>query len=234
MALSLNTRNLGDVTVVRCTGRVVAGPENESLRAHIYRLLPDGRDVILDLSEVVFIDSSGLGTLVRLLTSLRRIDGDLKLCKLPRDIYNVLKMTNLISLFDTHVCEEDAIAAFYRRTTTSRRLNPASATVLCVDQSADVLAYVREVLRRASYNVLTSSSVHDAMILIRAARPGLLVVGPNLASSAGTLESFRAVSAALPVVELGDDFSTSDAGQAAAELLEKIRARLDSRSGVAS
>lgn len=234
MPLSLNTRNLGDVTVISCSGRIVAGVENESLRDHVRGLLPDCRDVVLDLGGVGFIDSSGLGTLVRLLTSLRKAQGDLKLCNLPQDVRKLLKLTSLISLFDTHACEEDAISAFYRRTTTGRSQDATGPTVLCVEQSCDVLAYLRELLRRAGYSVLTSNSIRDALILIRAARPGLLVLGANLAAAPGTHESFHALAATLPVIELGEGFSTSDAGAAAADLLEKIRTRLQARSGAAS
>ena len=67
MLLSLDTREVGRVTVVRCKGRMVAS-ESESLRAHIAWLLRDRRSIVLDLGEVGFVDSSGLGTMVRALT----------------------------------------------------------------------------------------------------------------------------------------------------------------------
>jgi DNA-binding response OmpR family regulator len=89
-----------------------------------------------------------------------------------------------------------------------------------------VLAYLRELLRSAGYNVHTNSSLHDSLILIRATRPGLMILGPSLAGSPGTQQSFKAACASLPVVELGHEFSTLHAGEAAAELLEKIRAHL--------
>ena len=234
MRLSLNTRGVGDVTIVRCSGRIVAGGETESLRDHVSGLLQDRRDIVLHLGEVVFIDSSGLGTLVRLLTSTRRVRGDLKLCNVPQDVHKVLKMTNLITLFDTHESEEDAVLAFYSRSTTPGRVAFAGLNVLCVDQSADVLAYLRELLRGAGYNVLTNSNLHDSLILSRATRPGLLILGPNLMASPGTQQAFRAACATVPVVELGNEFSTLDAGQAASELLEKVRAHLHSQGGVAS
>ena len=233
MPLSLSTRSLGDVTVVACTGRIVAGPEIESLRDHIRGFLPERRDVVLDLGGIAFIDSSGLGTLVRLLTSLRRAQGDLKLCNLPEDVRRLLKLTNLISLFDTHGCEEEAVSAFYQRTTMARLPDSGGATVLCVDASSDVLAYLRELLRRAGYNVLSSSNVHDAIILIRAARPALLIVGASLNAPAGIWESFRSLIANVPAIELGEGFSTSDAGQAATDLLQNIRSRLPTRSAMA-
>jgi anti-sigma B factor antagonist len=224
MPLTLETRGVGDVTIVRCCGRIAAGGEIESLRNHFATLMPDRTDIVLHLGEVIFIDSSGLGTLVRLLTSVRRARGDLKLCNLPPPVLNVLKLTSLIKLFDTHASEEEAIAAFYQRTTTRDDGSPRGPSVLCLDHSCDVLAYLRELLRRAGYEVLTSSNMRDALILLRAASPKLVVLGPNLKSSRGIEEAFRSLSGTVPVVELGQEFSTLDAGQAAADLMERITA----------
>jgi anti-sigma B factor antagonist len=128
--LSLNARGVGDVTIVRCSGRIVAGGETESLRKHVSELLPDRSDVVPHLGEVVFIDSSGLGMLVRLLTSTRQARGDLKLCNLPESIPKILQMTSLMTLFDTHEPEEGAVLAFYRRQTAPARA-PLGASPYC-------------------------------------------------------------------------------------------------------
>jgi anti-sigma B factor antagonist len=231
--LSLNTRGVGEVTIIRCSGRIVAGETAESLRVLIAGLLQDRRDIVLHLGEVEFIDSSGLGTLVRLLTSTRRVRGDLKLCHVPPHVDKVLKLTSLIKLFDTLASEEEAVSAFYRRSATSERAAIAGPSVMCVDHSADVLAYLRELLRGAGYNVLTSSNLHDSLILIRATRPDLIILGPSLTASPATEQAFRGICAKVPVVELGGEFSTLDAGQAASELLETIRTRLRSQAGLA-
>ena len=226
MRLSLETRGVGDVTIVRCSGRIVAGSETELLYVHVNGLTQDRTDIVLHLGDLVFIDSSGLGMLVRLLISMRKNGGDLKLCNVPPDIHKVLKMTNLNKLFDMHESEEDTISAFYRRNTTSEPMAFEGPRLLCVDPSADVLAYLRELLRRAGYNVLTNSNLHDSLILIRATQPGLVIVGPNLMSSPGTQKAFRDACAQLSVLELGNEFATLDAGQAASELLKKIQERL--------
>ena len=90
MRLSLETREVGRVTIVRCNGRIVAGSESESLRAHMTWLLRDRRAIVLHLGEVGFIDSSGLGTIVRSLTSTRQARGDMKLCNVPEHLRKVL------------------------------------------------------------------------------------------------------------------------------------------------
>src|SRR5271168_2255430 len=113
MRLSLDTREVGRVTIVRCNGRIVAGSESDSLRSHVTWLLRDRRDIVLHLGEVGFIDSSGLGTMVRALTTIRQARGDLKLCNVPEFVRKVLEMSRLTSMFDTHESEEKAVAAFY-------------------------------------------------------------------------------------------------------------------------
>ena len=223
MPLSLNTRAVGDVTIVRCSGRIVTG-ETEALHNHFRELLIESSDIVLHLGEVGFIDSSGLGMLVRLLSSTRSARGDLKLCQLPEGVRHVLEITNIINLFDTHESEEEAVLAFYRRKPAPARPAPAGLTVLCIDQSADVLAYLREVLGGAGYHVLTNNNLRDSLILLRATRPSLTILGPNLKAAPGTEQAFRAASVACPVLELGDDFSTLEASQAASDLLDKIRA----------
>ncbi len=226
MPISLNTRSVGRVTVVRCSGRLVAGPEAESLRQHLTGLLPGQKQVVLHLGEITFVDSSGLGTMVRMVTSFRRAGGDLKLCHVPKEVASVLTITNLAQLFQIHPQEEDAISAYYQRQQGPEQPAQTGARLLCVDQSADVLAYIRELLGRAGFEVLSSTSVPDALILLRATRPALLVLGPNLKAASGTRQAFEQAASGVPVIELGQEFSTSHAGEAAADLLKKIQARL--------
>ena len=148
MRLSLETREVGRVTIVQCNGRIVAGGESESLRAHVTWLLRDRRSIVLDLGEVGFIDSSGLGTIVRTLSSTRQARGDLKLCNVPEHVRKVLELSHLTSLFDAHDSEEKAVAAFYRPGARAETPALTGRSVLCVDSNADVLAYLRELLKR--------------------------------------------------------------------------------------
>jgi anti-sigma B factor antagonist len=227
MDLSLETREVGQVTIVRCNGRIVSGDESESLRTHVAWLLRDRRAIVLHLGEVVFVDSSGLGTIVRSLTSVRQKGGDLKLCNVPEHTRRVLGMTNLNTLFDTHESEESAVSAFYRKTQTPEQPIRTGISVLCVDRSPDVLAYLRESLRRAGYEVHTSNSLADSLILMRVTRFRLLLLGPELTASPLIQQSFRQASSKLTVLELGREFSGLEAGEAASELLKKIAACLN-------
>jgi anti-sigma B factor antagonist len=230
LRLSLDTREVGRVTIVRCHGRIVAGSESESLRAHVAWLLRDRRAIVLHLGEVGFIDSSGLGTIVRTLTSIRQVHGDLKLCNVPENVCKVLELSRLTKVFDAHESEEKAVAAFYRPGARAETPTPIGRSVLCLDHNADVLAYVRELLRRAGYDVHTSSRVGDALLLMRVTHFDLLLVGPDMAASPATQQAFHAACASLPVIELGSEFSTSHAGEAGAGLLERIEARLNPKT----
>jgi anti-sigma B factor antagonist len=224
--LSLDTRDVGRVTIVNCNGRIVAGSESEALRAHVAWLLRDRRSIVLHLGEVGFIDSSGLGTMVRTLTSTRQVRGDLKLCNVPEHVGKLLELSHLAKLFDTHESEEKAVAAFYRPEARTETPAPVSHSILCLDSNADVLAYLRELLRQAGYDVHTSSHLRDAMILMRVTRFDLLLAGPEMSAAAATHQAFQTACAKLAVIELGSDFSTLDAGEASVGLLGKIDAQL--------
>jgi anti-sigma B factor antagonist len=231
--LHAETRRIGDVALVTCSGRIVAGPQLEPLRDQIKSLLPESRDIALHLGEVTFIDSSGLGMLVRLLASARAAGGDIKLCNVPREIHHTLRITNLITLFDTHETQLEAISSLYQHTTSSTRVTPSEVRILCIDRSTDVLAYLRELLLHAGYNPLTNNSIYDALILLKAARPKLVILGPNPPSEhpTETWETFRKAAMCLPLVELENDFSSREAGQAGAQLLGTVRALLSPKSG---
>ena|SRR5215469_11428087 len=96
MQLNLQRQDLGDIVLIRCQGRIVVGEEIQALQREMEEAARQrGRKVILDLAEVSFIDSAGVGTLVRLLGVLRAYGGDLKLCRLSPFVAKVLEVTNL-------------------------------------------------------------------------------------------------------------------------------------------
>ena len=230
MLLSLDTRDVGRVTVVRCQGRIVGGKESESLRAHVADLLQDRRSILLHLGDVGFIDSSGLGTMVRALASTRQARGDLKLCNVPDQVRKVLDMTRLNAVFDLHESEETAVTAFYRRASTTDAPISTGHSILCIDSNIDVLAYLRELLRRAGYEVQSTDRLSDARLLIRVSHFDLLLVGPDKIATPESLQAFESACGSLPVIELGSEFSTQHAGEAGAELLAKIQTRLISKA----
>jgi anti-sigma B factor antagonist len=234
MQLSLETRDVGRVTIVRCKGRLVAGGETESLRTHIAWLLRDRRAIVLHLGEVVFIDSSGIGTMVRTLTSTRQVHGDLKLCDVPEHVHKVLQLTHLTNLFDSHQSEDNAIAAFYRAPVHAEQPASQGHSVLCMGRNADVVAYLRELLCRAGYDVHTSNNLRDGLMLMRVTRFDLLLVEAGLSAAPATEQAFRTACEKIPSIALESGFSTLEAGEATSGLLAKIAAHLQSKASAPS
>jgi anti-sigma B factor antagonist len=96
--MSFEVERDGDTAVVKCHGRLVAGA-TEELHQEVKDLLSQTKVVVVDLAELTYVDSSGLGTLVRLHASARRQGCEFKLLHLGRQLRNVLKVTNLLSVF---------------------------------------------------------------------------------------------------------------------------------------
>ena len=113
MALSIETREVGKVTVVDVKGRIVLGDEIGSLRKAIHNLVEEGKKrIILNLAAVDYIDSSGVGELVGCYTTLRNAGGELKLLNLSQKVQDVLYVTKLYTVFDIKEDEFTAVKSF--------------------------------------------------------------------------------------------------------------------------
>ena len=224
MSLTLHSRCVGDVTVVTCSGRIVAGEESKALQVYLDRLLPDTPHVLLHLGAVDFIDSGGLGLIARYLTRPQDRRGTLKVCAVSPKIDDVLRITRLRSIFQPYETEADSIAAIHRGAT-SVDASVEDADVLCVDASPDVLTYLREVLKEAGYRTLTANNVADALILLKATHPKIVVIGAELraAAEADATNEFNRIASAGSIVELPPGFSGQDAGEAAQQVLQALR-----------
>ena len=102
------------VTVVACRGRIVLGDELASFRARVKELIPQTKQIVLDLGEVNYVDSAGLGTLVGLYTSGRTAGCDIKLANLTRRVKDVMQITKLLTVFEVYDGESAAVATFKR------------------------------------------------------------------------------------------------------------------------
>jgi anti-sigma B factor antagonist len=112
MALYTVTSKRDGVIVVYCSGSIVFGQESTSLRSLVKESLNECRCVVLDLRDVLRIDSGGLGTLVSLHASARHVGGAIKLSSLGRRVNELLQMTKLLVLFEVFDKAEDAVASF--------------------------------------------------------------------------------------------------------------------------
>lgn len=136
MDLALDHRQVGYVTVVTCRGRLVAGAETDALLKRIDELLPLNSRILLHLGAVDYIDSGGLGLLVRCLTRVQNASGQSSVCALSPKVSEVLRVTRLDSVLGPYYAEADAIVSAHTETAPAA----ASALVLCADTSPDVLA----------------------------------------------------------------------------------------------
>jgi anti-sigma B factor antagonist len=114
MALNTTTSRTDGVIVVSLSGAIYFGEESASLRLLVKDLLNKSHQIVLDLREVTHIDSGGLGTLVGLYASARKVGGDIKLANLGRRANELLQITKLMTVFEVFDKKEDAIASFSR------------------------------------------------------------------------------------------------------------------------
>lgn len=102
-----------DCVVVAFKGQLTGGPAAQEFRDEINTLAEKGRtNVVGDMGDVSFMNSSGLGILIATLTSLRNKDGDLKLCNAQDRIKSLLKVSKLFTVFDMYETPDEAIKAF--------------------------------------------------------------------------------------------------------------------------
>jgi anti-sigma B factor antagonist len=108
----MSTRSLDGVLIVDCSGRVVFGEESAILRDTVKKLLVESPKVVLNLREVNYIDSGGLGTLVSLYTTARNAGGAVKLASLSKRVGDLLQVTKLLTIFEVFDDEQAAAQSF--------------------------------------------------------------------------------------------------------------------------
>ena len=226
MPLSVTTRRTGDIPIVVCRGRIVEGAESASLQDQLNKEFAESPLVVLDLREVEFMDSSGLGLLVKVAARVKKEGRELKLCCVSPRIQTILKTTKLNTILKTYASEDDAIAESSGRTQ-SRKPAAPKADVLCVTSSVDLLAYLEQLLKQAGYAVSGSSTLDDAEMILVRAHPKILVIdtyfSATISGDAALRERFNALIDDVSIVELPPDFASSDAGEAGRQLVKHLR-----------
>jgi anti-sigma B factor antagonist len=116
VALKMVDKEVGDVTVVEIEGRIVLGEESNAFREQVKNLLAAGKKkIVLNLAQVGYIDSAGLGTLVATFHSARSQGAVLKLANLGSKFKEVLQVTKLMTVFDTYDSEALAVESFNKK-----------------------------------------------------------------------------------------------------------------------
>jgi anti-sigma B factor antagonist len=111
--MTLTTREVSHVTIVDITGRITLGDETGQLRDAVRQLIAEGKKkIVLNLANVDYIDSSGVGELVSSFTTVRNSGGELKLLGLSKKVRDILQVTKLYTVFDIKEDEFTAVKSF--------------------------------------------------------------------------------------------------------------------------
>jgi anti-sigma B factor antagonist len=113
MQMQIHKRNVGDVTVLDLKGRLTLNEGTQQLKDELDGLIGAGvKKIVLNLQDVAYVDSGGLGELVRSLAAVGRHGGQLKLINLTAKITDLLVITKLLTVFDSYDSESAALASF--------------------------------------------------------------------------------------------------------------------------
>jgi anti-sigma B factor antagonist len=111
--MQISERAVGEVMVVDLKGKITLGEGDEMLKDKVNSLINQGyRKIVLNLAEVPYLDSAGLGEVVRAYTTVSRQGGSLKLLNLTKRITDLLSITKLLTVFETFDSEDEAVRSF--------------------------------------------------------------------------------------------------------------------------
>ena len=111
--MRLKTKDVKGVTLIELKGNVMGGPDASSLNEELHKLIDGGKkNIVVDLGDVKFMNSSGLGMLIGALTTVRNAGGQLKLARASEKIESLLMVTKLITVFEHFEKVDEAIGSF--------------------------------------------------------------------------------------------------------------------------
>ena len=114
MSMKISSRSVDGVSILDCSGRITLGEGSIILRDTVRDLLGKGqKKILLNLGDVSYIDSSGIGELVSAFTTVRNQGGELKLLNLTKKVHDLLQITKLYTVFDVKDDEASAVKAFH-------------------------------------------------------------------------------------------------------------------------
>jgi len=113
--MKLSQQERDGIVILEPKGKILGGPDATTLKDQLQSLIDSGKTkVIIDLAEVDYMNSTGLGILISTLTTLKRAQGELKLANVTDKIQSLLTITKLVTVFDDYESVDEAVAAFTR------------------------------------------------------------------------------------------------------------------------
>ena len=111
--MKLSSEERGPVIILKPKGKILGGPDATVLKDQLQTFIDRGKTrVVIDLADVDYMNSTGLGILISTLTTLRKANGELKLANVTEKIQSLLTITKLVTVFDDYDNVEEAVAAF--------------------------------------------------------------------------------------------------------------------------
>ena len=111
--MAIKTETVGDVVIVRAKGKMMGGKETEECHLTVKDLIAqDYKNVVIDMSKVKWVNSRGLGMLIACFTSLRNVNGDLRIAGATEKTRSLLMMTKLITVFENFETVNEAVASY--------------------------------------------------------------------------------------------------------------------------
>lgn len=222
MSLALKTRFCGNVFIMQCAGRIMAGQECLCLETALDHAEHEFARFVLNLSEVSRIDSMGLGLLVRHASRLSKRGGTIRLASPQPFVAHLLGITKLSGFLESYETEEAAIQSFLKQPSPQNSAKPGGPRLLVFDPSADLCIFIQSVLAPHGFDVKTACSFRDAKLLLRVDAVDCILVGPDtpqLSSDAAARE-LNAISPEASALQLSADFKSRDATDATQTLLQ--------------
>ena len=223
MSLTLKTRFCGNVFIIQCAGRIMAGQSALTLETALDEAQHEFANFVLNLSDVARMDSMGLGLLVRHAYRLHKRGGAMRLAAPQPFITHLLGITDLCHFFPCYPTEEAAIESFGAGCAApAQPQKEHSLRLMFLDSSPDLCAFVRSVLAPHGFDVKTISSFRDAKTLLRVDEVDCILVGPGTSqfSSENAARELGDISPNATALWLSADFKSRDAVDATHLLLQ--------------
>jgi anti-anti-sigma factor len=220
MSLTLASRFCGNVYIIQCVGRIMAGQEALNLETALDQAELEFCRIVLNLNEVTRMDSMGLGLLVRHSARLNKRGGAIRLATPQPFVTHLLNITKLSGFLQSYPTDDDAIQSFLQRSPQNieQKIGPR---LLVFDQSADLCVFVRTVLAQHGFDVRTACSLRDAKILLQVDTMDYILVGPGTPQlpSEKVAKELNTLSPKASALQLSADFNSHDAVVATQALL---------------
>lgn len=220
MPLTLNTRHLGNVYIIQCSGSIIYGEEERDLDAVLDHAERQFLRIVLNFSGVTRLDSMGLGLLVRHSGRLAKRGGAILLAECPAFVVSLLDLTKVSLIMHNFKTEDEAIVSFLSHPI-ARKVTGHGPRLLVFDPSADLCMFARTVLSQRGFDVRTTCALGDAKLLLRVDNVDYVLVGPcsSQLSPERAASDLAAIAPRASIMQLGSDFKSSDALEATTQLL---------------